>query len=138
MFMILSKKPKVIIDTNVFISGIIYGGNPEKVLRLFAQNRITLLISPETTEELVSKLYHFELEKDSIDDLLYLLNERATKVISKEKVKISRDKKDNIFLELANSGGADYLVTGDKDLLIIKQYKKTVILNPKDFFEMFE
>ena len=53
----------------------------------------------------------------------------------KSKVNLCRDTKDNFWLELAKDSKANYLVTGDKDLLIIEEFGKTKILTLKDFIE---
>lgn len=96
-----------------------------------------MLISPEVAFEIIRKLELFGAEAKDIDDLKYIFNEGAIKVIPKEKVNVCRDPKDNMFLELSLSGNADYLVTGDKDLLEIKEFKGTKIIKPKEFLEMW-
>ncbi len=53
-----------------------------------------------------------------------------------EDAKLCRDPKDDKFLNLASSGAADYLVTGDEDLLILQAHKDTHILKPRDFLEL--
>jgi putative PIN family toxin of toxin-antitoxin system len=55
----------------------------------------------------------------------------------KSKVAICRDPKADFLLALAKDGNADYLITGDKDLLVINKYKQTVILTFKEFEEKF-
>lgn len=59
----------------------------------------------------------------------------AIKIIPSRKVNICRDKKDNQVLDLCVVGKADYLVTGDKDLLVLKKFKKTKIVSPREFIE---
>lgn len=136
--MSLSKKPKVVIDTNVFISGILYGGNAEKILGLFKDAKIEVIISPETLNELLIKLAKFEVEEKLIEDLYYILDTGTIKVLPTKKVTVARDKKDNMFLALAWESKADYLVTGDKDLLILKNYERTLIVSPKKFLEIMK
>jgi len=51
----------------------------------------------------------------------------------KSSVELCRDKRDNFWLELAKDGQADYLITGDDDLLVLKSFKQTKILKLKDF-----
>lgn len=132
-----SRRYRVVVDTNVFVSGVLFGGNPEKILKLILGKTFDLLISPEVAFEIIRKLELFGAEAKDIDDLKYIFNEGAIKVVPKEKVNVCRDPKDNMFLELSLSGNADYLVTGDKDLLEIKEFKGTKIIKPKEFLEMW-
>ena len=134
--MTLLIKPKVVTDTNVFISGLLYGGNCEKILELFKNDRVELLISPKSHAELLTKLPKFPLTADFIDKQDALIQAKATKIIPKKKVKISRDPKDNMFLELSLEGNADYLITGDRDLLDLKSFKDTRVLSPKEFLKI--
>lgn len=61
---------------------------------------------------------------------------RAELVEVLEDLKICRDPKDDKFLNLASSGAANFIVTGDDDLLILKSYRDIPILNAKDFLEL--
>lgn len=128
-----SRKYRVVIDTNVFVSGVLFGGNCEKVLSLFLEKKFDLLISPEIASEIIRKIELFGADLRVIDDLKYIIGEGSIKVVPKNKVNVCRDPKDNIFLELSLGGRADYLVTGDKDLLEIKEFKGTKIVKPKEF-----
>lgn len=132
-----SRRYRVVVDTNVFVSGVLFGGNPEKILKLLVEKAFDLLISPEIAFEIIRKLELFGASGQAIDDLKYIFNEGAIKVVPKEKVNICRDAKDNMFLELSLCGDADYLVTGDKDLLEVKEFKGTKIIKPKEFLEMW-
>src|SRR5690606_7627890 len=55
----------------------------------------------------------------------------------KSDVKASRDVNDNYLLALSKDGAADYLITGDPDLLVLKQYEKTTILTMKEFIKIY-
>ena len=108
----LSIRPLVVIDTNVFLSAYVWGGIPKQVIKLWQNGRFNLLYSPEA--------------------------ERAKKIIPSEKVSLCRDPKDNQFLELCLAASADYLVTGDKDLLVLKKFQQTQIFSPKQFLGKFK
>ncbi len=131
-------KHKVVIDTNVFVSGILWGGNPEKVLRLVKESKIELVTSPETEFELLSKLKKFKVSNSLIENLISILEFKTIRFLPQKKLNITRDKKDNIFLELAWEAKADFIITGDRDLLVLKKFKKTLIIKPKQFLEIFE
>ena len=131
-------KYKVVIDTNVFISGILYGGNAEAILTLVRDRIVSLVISPETSVELFRKLHQFSVEDEIVEDLDILLDTHTIKVIPNRKIQRSRDPKDNMFLDVAIAGHADYLISGDKDLLVLKKIESTAIVSPKNFLMLFK
>lgn len=133
--MIWWKKPRVIIDTNIFISGILFSGNPKKVIELFRDGKLELLLSPELEAEILRKITAFEVDSDLIADLKFVLEENSIKIIPLKPVKICRDPKDNMILALAQAGKADIIITGDKDLLILSRFGRALILAPKQFLE---
>lgn len=132
-----SKKFKVVIDTNVFISGIFFGGNPLKVLRLWQRRKIELVISPELEAEIIRKLKAFDASEELTVDWQDLIEENSIRILPKANLKLSRDPKDNFLLAAALTANADYLITGDKDLLILDKIGTTRILKPAQFIEAF-
>lgn len=134
--MSLLTKYRVVVDTNIFISGLLFGGNTKGILRLIENSKIILLISPQTLSELSEKLAHFEVSGTLKNEFLFLLKQIAVNIVPKRKIDIVRDKKDNVFLELAVEGKADFIITGDKDLLVLKAYRSIRILSPKEFLEL--
>ncbi|MDP1722601.1 MAG: putative toxin-antitoxin system toxin component, PIN family [Candidatus Gottesmanbacteria bacterium] len=133
--MSLSEPPRVVIDTNVFVSGILYGGNAQRVLHLFQLDRIIVVISPPTLAEILLTLQKFDVPEATLDELSDLMQAKARKVSPKEHIRASRDPKDNMMLEAAVAGKANYLVTGDKDLLTLGSHGRTLIVTPKVFLD---
>ncbi|MEK7119105.1 MAG: putative toxin-antitoxin system toxin component, PIN family [Patescibacteria group bacterium] len=124
------------VDTNIFVSGILYGGNAEAVLRLFQSTRIEVVMSPDVLAEILITLQKFSVPQSTLDELSDLLQSKAGKVNPKERIRLSRDPKDNMLLEAAVAGRADYLVTGDKDLLTLGSHGRTLIVTPKAFLDI--
>ena len=125
---------KVVIDTNVFISGLLFGGKPEQILKSWAKNKFILFISPEFQAEVVNKLQNkFKITSNVIDDLIVDLEEQAKKFIPYINISLLRDPNDNFLLELVEEAKADYLISADKDVLILKEYKGTKIISPSEF-----
>ncbi|MCP4749838.1 MAG: putative toxin-antitoxin system toxin component, PIN family [Proteobacteria bacterium] len=132
---------RVVIDTNVIVSYIL-GSRlaPKKVLDLVGDDSIVPVLSKEILNEV-----SLTLSKDKIRK--YLIEERKTEVMvylySAMAVEIdnvvdqSRDKDDNMALETAHKGNAKYIITGDQDLLVLKQYKGISIVTPNDFITLF-
>ena len=134
----LSIRPLVVIDTNVFLSAYVWGGIPKQVIKLWQNGRFNLLYSTEALFELVSLLAVFKFDPDRIKKIKQEIEERAKKIIPSEKVTLCRDPKDNQFLELCLAASADYLITGDKDLLVLKKFQQTQIFSPKQFLGKFK
>jgi len=114
--------PKVVIDANIIVSAM-FGGTPRKAF-LKALRTCDVYISPEIKLELSGLLDELEdnLDRSKIRRLrsifLNLLS-ASKEVVASKKIELSRDKKDNAYLNLCLRVRADFLLTGDKDLLEI-------------------
>ncbi len=129
---------KVVVDTNIFISGLLFGGNPEIILKAWSRNEFILCVSPELQSEIINKLQtKLKSTQAFINNLLFDLNEHAEQFLPQEKVSLLRDPKDNFLLELALEAKADYLISGDKDVLAMKEYKDTGIVSAAQFLNRY-
>lgn len=132
---------RVVIDTNVFVSGLLKSDNPpSNVVDLFIEDKINLIISEEVFSEYIEVLLRPELKvkKDNIIRLISILILKAEIIKVKTKLDIiERDPSDNKFLECALDGKVDYIITGDKHLLELKKYKNIKIVDPKTFINIF-
>jgi putative PIN family toxin of toxin-antitoxin system len=132
---------KIVLDTNIFISFLI-GKQLIFIKDLIIDKRITIIVSDELIDELREVSQHpkfkpyFPLEK--VEELIELLNVIGIRYTIIPNLNIVRDPKDNFILDLLEKAKPDYLVTGDKDLLVLNQFKKTKIINPKDFMKEIE
>ena len=100
---------------------------------LFAKGKFKLYVSPGTAAELISLLIRFEVPQAKTRNIKKILTTHSIRIIPQQKVILCRDPKDNQFLELCLAASADYLVTGDKDLLVLKKFGQTQIFSPKQF-----
>ncbi len=135
-------RDRVVIDTNVFISALLNpNGTPRKAINL-ATNQSIILQSESTYEELETRLkkkkFDRYLSKEDRLDFLSSLKERSLFIDVIHETTICSDADDNKFLELAVSGMANYLITGDNDLLTIKAYQYIPIITSADFVSCFE
>ena len=129
---------RLVLDTNVVISAILFGGNPERILLEIAHKHHVLLISPFVLGEIGSILErkaHFTPYQ--IQETLRSLRKISTQIDPEIVVKrIIKDISDNRILELALDGKADYIITGDKKhLLPLKTFRGIPILSPTDFLK---
>lgn len=137
--MIKSQKAKpnkiIVIDSNVWISGLIFGGNPGLILKMFAQGDLTVVYSEELMSEIRRKIYRkFPLFAPKLELLEHSIRIDANLVkLGRETIKICRDEDDNKVIETAVLGNCQIIISGDKDLLTLKKYKKIKILAPTEF-----
>ena len=147
--MIDSDKPTVVVDTNIFISAIIHGGIPYKLLEMWQKDKFTLITTQNLFDEIADvlkrkKVYHkYRVTQDEITRLLDGLQLNAAFI---NPLKISdlpihsRDPKDDILLACCLGTKVNYLITGDDDLLVLKKRKELKglkILTVKDFLSLW-
>lgn len=126
---------KVVCDTNIYISAILFGGNPEKVLFLAGDKKIELIISPDILAELALVLKKkFGWNDWQISEVHAAIREIARVVTPGKTINIIKsDDCDNRILECALEAGADYIVSGDKHLLSLGDFAGKPILSPAAF-----
>lgn len=125
---------RVVVDTNVYVSAIVFGGTPKLVLDLVHLRGGVLLVSPFILAEVEKVLDRkFRWEAHSIAEHRRLLWSDAGLLQPFTEVTACRDPKDNHILALAVDGAADVIVTGDDDLLVLNPFREIAILNPRDY-----
>ena len=123
----MQTKPRVVLDTNLIVSGLISPtGTPNQLLSLWEQGSFLLLTSYEFLSEVENVLHRdyikqrYHLTEERISELLTSLRQATEHVTPLASLPIhSRDPKDDKLLSLALGGNADYLITGDDDLLVL-------------------
>lgn len=136
---------RVAIDTNVFVSTIIKPENRVGMIVVRMRNgEYTLLYSEEMLEELTrvitrDKIWKkYKLTDDTFNAFLNSIIEHGERVQVFTVVNVCRDPDDNILLSLALDGKADYIVSGDKDLLVLNPFREIPIITPGEFLILFE
>jgi putative PIN family toxin of toxin-antitoxin system len=134
------KNHRIILDTNIWISYLITK-NHSLLDELLINQQITILFSEELLNEFFEvinrpKLKKYFKQKD-LEVILELIENYGELIEVKSKIEICRDYKDNFLLSLAVDGKANYLISGDADLLVLKKIKKTKIISIKEFYLMF-
>ena len=132
----MGKNIKVIFDTNVWISFLI-GKRLSFIKKYISSGEITIIITEQLLNEIKEVTNRKKLKKyfpqQSVIELINFLETIAEQVAIKPIHFINRDPKDNFLLDLIDFSEADYLVTGDKDLLEHNPFKTATILTPKNF-----
>lgn len=113
-------------DTNVVVSAAIRAGKSYELLQKAALGGKCALI---TSDEIISEIRKvlcrpkFRLDKNEIDGVVSTLKSLSSIIETKSKFSVVRDPDDDIFINAAHDGGADYIVSGDHDLLDLEEFK---------------
>ena len=127
---------KVVLDTNVFVSGIFWTGSSNKVIFSWKEGKFVLVTSLEIISEVIKVLKDFKitLPGDMIKEWVDLITRNSVIVEPKEKINIIKDDpKDDIFIETAVAGNVDFIISQDNHLLKLKEFRKIKIITPEAF-----
>jgi len=132
----------VVIDTNVVVSALLFGGVPGKLLPLWKSGRIRVLASKEMIEEYLKVLAYpkFDLSEEEINYLLYQEILPYFEIVRTKPgpLIVARDPSDDIFIRCAEAGKAHTIISGDQHLLNLKSYGKVSILTPSQFLKQIQ
>jgi uncharacterized protein len=133
-----NKPLKLIVDTNLWVSFVISKKLNLLDPLLFTSN-VRLLFSSELITEIQETITKPRLKKyfrtNAVEEMLSAFDPFIDLIEVESIVTVCRDPKDNFLLALAKDGKADYLLTGDNDLLDLKKFNKTKIITIASFIE---
>jgi len=124
----------VVLDTNVLVSGIFWGGNPEQILIAWKAGRFEMVASPGILWEYEATLR--DLGKgmpDKVEAWIRMIHTHARLIMPRREVQICRDPNDDKFLSCALEAEAACIVSGDRDLSDMGKVETIPILKPADF-----
>ena len=127
---------KVVIDTNIFISGVLVeGGNPSIIIKSWKRTqKYQLFVTEEIIQETLRVMQRLNVNPDIIADWDKVIRKNAISVVPTRKIEaIKEDPSDNKFLECAIESSADYIVSGDNHLKGLKEFKGIKIVSAKEF-----
>lgn len=133
-------KPRIVLDTNIIVSGILYGGIPQTIIESVLQGSFTLCLSGPLWEELERVLRYpkFHYSRDVVEFTMNELKNLAFLVDPKPRLKIIKeDPSDNRVLEAALAARAEVIVSGDRHLLELKKFRKILILSAREFHDQY-
>lgn len=131
---------KAVFDTNVLIAAFLTEGVCSGLLARARKHAFNLVLCDDIIREFKDILTKkFKLSSSDISEITAIVEEAAAEILHKlDPIKsICRDPSDDFIIACAVDAGANYIVTGDADLLILKRYKNIVIINPRNFEVMF-
>lgn len=134
----------VVLDTNIWVSAIIWGGIPDEIISLQEQRKIEIASSRKLLSELENtfnkkkiqtKLEALQLTTSSAISLVY----DSVNIYPIEELIVPelRDPDDTVVLATAITANAEVIITGDRDLLILQEYQNIQIMTATDFLERY-
>ena len=133
------KVTPVVVDTNVLISALLFGGTPGKLIELWKKGTIRPIVSREVIDEYLRVLAYpkFRLTEDEIGYLLFreILPHFKIVIAGQGKSIVTVDPSDDKFIWCALAGKAEYIITSDKHMLSIKSHQGISILTPTAFLK---
>jgi len=138
----MSERVRHVFDTNTLVSAVLFEhSRPGQAFRR-ALRRGRVLLSPSTLEELAEVLQREKFDRyvtaAEREEFLAAFVERALFMEPTEEVRACRDAKDDKFLELAVSGRASYIISGDADLLVLHPFRNIAIMTAAEFLQATE
>jgi len=137
-----SKIKSVVIDTNVLVSALLFGGVPGKLILLWKEGIVRPRASKEIIEEYIRVLAYpkFELSEEEINFLLHyeILPYFEILRIKEGPTLVAKDPSDDKFIRCAQAAGAKIIISGDQHLLKLSPYRQIRILSPSDFLALQE
>ena len=129
---------RVVVDTNVLVSGVFFGGMPSRILEAWRDKKIDVVVSPDILEEYrrVGEQLETQFTDVCLAPFLALLVMNA-EIIEPPDLpeQVSRDSDDDKFIACAIAGGCRVIISGDKDLLSISGYRGVKVVAPREFLE---
>jgi uncharacterized protein len=133
------RKVKVIFDTNIWVSFLI-SKSLAKLDKFIIEGKVKLIFSDESLAEFVEVISRKKLKKyfsqPDVVELFEFMHKYGAVVNVQSEINECRDPNDNFLLALAKDGKANYLVTGDNDLLVMKRFLKTEIIKIQDLIKI--
>lgn len=133
----MSGSARYVLDTNTLVSAVLFEHSPPGQALRRALKRGDVLVSSSTLEELAEVLQREKFDRyvttAEREEFLEAFVERTTFIEPTEEIRICRDAKDDKFLEVAISGGATYLISGDKDLRSFNPFRGIAIVTAAEF-----
>jgi putative PIN family toxin of toxin-antitoxin system len=131
---------KIILDTNVFVSGVFFSGPPYQILKAWREGQIQLIISPEILDEYyrVGKELAKQFHGVDLDPIIGLLTVKSQLIAAPPlSESVCEDQDDDKFLACALASGTNVIVSGDRHLLKVSGFHGVEIIRPRRFIENY-
>lgn len=132
---------KIVCDTNVLISGVLFGGHARRILALASRGMVTNHLSPAILHEFEAVLSRpkFGLAAEQILAIVDLVRDSFQMMMPQQHVDaVAKDPDDNRILETAVESGAQFVISGDNHLLELQSWQGIDIVSPADFIDLLD
>ena len=127
------------LDTNILVSALLYSGNERKILEAAIEGKFKSITSPAILDELGRVLTRLEVGEHEVEGYLIRIMEISeVRIPTRLDDMDIRDREDIKILECARSGASDYIVTGDEDLLSLKEYDGIKIIRSWELLRLLD
>jgi len=135
----MGERTKVVLDTNVYVSAFGWGGKPDDCFQLVIDGEVQNHISPKLLDEVSDVLEYpkFDFSEDEVARAVRIIVLVSKVVEPREEVDVLSDEFDNAVLECALAADADYVVTGDSDILELGDFGDSGTVTPAKFVNRF-
>jgi len=127
----------VVLDTNTVVSALLFNGTASRLVELWQTEKVQVLVSTAIVKEYLRVLAYpkFALTEDEISGLLHEELLPFVEVVEvKRRVKVVRRDPDDVkFIACALAGSAEFVVTGDRDLLAVRSFENVQVIQLRDF-----
>jgi len=131
---------RIILDTNVFISGIFFSGPPSQILKAWGSHSFQIILSQDILDEYQRVAEDLSSKYPAVDILpiIELVTIHAQFVDTQRvEIYVCEDPDDDKFIECAVAGKCETIISGDKHLLKLSGYQGVIIMNPRNFVEKY-
>lgn len=131
---------RIVVDTNIIISGIFFGGKPRELLQKCFSETLQMVCSDEIFIEYKETIKRLTIKsvRDIGKETVPLLAENLEFIENRYSDSYSRDPDDDKFINCARSGEIGYIISGDKDLLVLEEMRGIKIVSVSDFLNIIE
>ena len=128
---------KVVFDTNILVSALVFpGGRGEAALQRIVEEKDQLLLSKPILDELLGILGRkFARDAEALSHAAVFLTELSLPIKPRQRLRVVKDDPDNRILECAVAGDAGIIVTGDKALLALREYKGVRVITLREYLD---
>lgn len=133
--------PRIVLDTNILVSAIIHNGKPRRLLQMGIDGKFRILSSTEILGEISEVLQKpkFKTTREEIIRIVSVMMETVENIHVTSSIKVvSSDPDDDVVVNTAQDGKSDYIVSGDRDLLDLKEFRGIKILSTDQMLKVLE
>ena len=129
---------KVVLDINIFVSSFFWGGNPRKIMERIIDGKDKLFTCKEILQETATVMLRpkFKVTNEYITHFIRSIEDIANQIsLTGEIQNVCRDSDDDKILECALLADAEYIISGDDDLLVLGEFRGIKIVTAKEYLE---